>query len=94
MFSEAKARARRIFLIASMTFNFGFVIEHGAGAWAVHHGLIQGKVVPPAIAFGGYDADKERQIAMLGDALPITAMTPPAAKIEIPVPPHKPQVTK
>ena len=82
----------RVLLIGSLIINAGFVIEHGAGYAAVHTGLVQGKFVPPTVAFGGFDAAKEQQMAMLGDALPIAAMAPPASKVSASIPARKPQV--
>jgi hypothetical protein len=78
-------------LIVSLLFNCGFIIEHGAGYAAVRTGLVQGRVQAPTVAFGGFDAAKEQQISMLGDALPMHLMTPPPDK-SLPTPARKPQV--
>lgn len=55
-----------------------FVAEHGAVALAIHTGVVQGKVQPPALAFGGFDAVKEQKVA----ALNASDITPPASTVE------------
>jgi hypothetical protein len=100
MFDNMKRKANRIALRACVVIIACFVVEHGAIAYGIHSGLIQGHVVPPQISFGGYDAEKEQQIAMLGDALPAVAMRPipdklPATVVKAdPVPAHKPMQVK
>jgi hypothetical protein len=89
MLTAIKTKAKRTLLIASLLINAGFFIEHGVGYAAVRGGMLQGRVVPPAVAFGGFDAKREQQTAMLADALPASSLAPPVDKMA-PLPAHKP----